>query len=666
MSSMKKLIKYVLNPKKTEDLMYCGGHNCDCQNAFEDFMSVKEEFNKTDGVQCIHFTQSFSPEDNITAQTAKEIAERFLQYSKFDGFQVLYGIHMDKNHLHTHYVINSVNMDTGLKWHMGTNEKDLQPIKDYSDKLCKEYGLKTIFEVKLNKGARTAGEYRQSGNAQSWKYELYLAVLNSMIYSSSQAEFIDIMNKLGYGVNWTADKKYVTFVTPEKMKCRNSRLYPQQMFTKEAMEKQFAENINYKSGREEFIKLIDMYRKENVSCKYPLSDIKNNNSEVVGILQEDYTLKYKTQLEQDIKFELYRNMMYSLNTSKSIEELSDKLMRKGIRANMSGDTENIDFIIGEKVISNNELYPAEKFTRTAILLRLTENQCKWELNKLFGKSMYKAKSVDEFYKLLKESGYTIKYHDENSSFAVKNNDTFICNSNEIWFAERYTKENLSDFYEEKKIMSELNKALFITSKTSFTMEEFIAQMSDKGYTVAERDGKLVYTAEDKEYSESKTYPKGAYTIKGLEMQFEFNTDKDECNKAAFRLRQVSASIEQFADGMEKLGYRTEWNEDGFMEVKTDKGQYFKYKDIYSKDLFKKESIQNQCKKVMNDIKFDMFCEIVQLLRQLNKEERQPISAMQGMEDLSGEKLREYMYHYEEGSNYNDNLRGYIRNTDMER
>lgn len=46
------------------------------------------------------------------------------------------------------------------------------------------------------------------------------------------------MNKLGYQVNWTDTRKYITYTTPEGYKCRDNKLY-EEKYTKGVMENEF-------------------------------------------------------------------------------------------------------------------------------------------------------------------------------------------------------------------------------------------------------------------------------------------------------------------------------------------------------------------------------------------------------------------------------------------
>ena len=240
--ALRRVINYITRSDKTEDsLIY--GELCNKSTAYEDFVQVKQMYGKEKGRQYIHFVQSFSPDEDITPEIANEIAQKLISHPAFKGFQVLIATHTDTPHIHTHFVINSVNSETGLKWQLSAEE--LQSIKDYSDELCREYGLNVIDNDKKEKGHKSGGEYRSKQKGTSWKYEIFLAVTACMKTAASRKDFIDKMSKLGYQVIWDDNKKYITFITPDGKKCRNKKLYPPERFTKENMERVFEKNKQF-------------------------------------------------------------------------------------------------------------------------------------------------------------------------------------------------------------------------------------------------------------------------------------------------------------------------------------------------------------------------------------------------------------------------------------
>ena len=234
---MKRAINYIKNPLKTETQLV-GGKDCSPDTAFNEFVMTKQNFNKEKGRQFIHFVQSFSPNDKATPEVINEIGKMLLAHEAFKDFQIVYATHTDKEHLHNHFIINSVSFISGRKWQL--SKEQLESLKEYSDELCGEYGLIIVDGVKENHKNR--GEYRAKDKKQSWKYELYLAVKHCKWCSCSKEEFVDNMKKLGYKVDWIDERKYITFTTSEGKKCRNRKLYPPEQFTKEELLKAFELN----------------------------------------------------------------------------------------------------------------------------------------------------------------------------------------------------------------------------------------------------------------------------------------------------------------------------------------------------------------------------------------------------------------------------------------
>ena len=210
--SMSYIFKYVMDNEKTEDKLI-SGVNCSPESAFEEFTYVKERFGKTDGRQYYHIIQSFSPDDDVTPEMAHKIALKFAEC--FPGFQIPIATHTNKEHIHTHFVMNSVNFETGKKFHQ--SEKEMEERKRYSNRLCREYGLSET-EVK--------SDYK---NIPKWKLELRRTALAALKWSRTKEEFIEYMENHGYKVKWEDGYKYITFTTPDGHKCRDNKLFCDQL-----------------------------------------------------------------------------------------------------------------------------------------------------------------------------------------------------------------------------------------------------------------------------------------------------------------------------------------------------------------------------------------------------------------------------------------------------
>lgn len=231
------LIKYCSQDKKTvhNGRKLVTGVNCVAQSAFNEMMNTKLQYRKTGGRQYYHIMQSFHPDELITPETAHEIALRFAE-ENFPGFEVLVATHVDRNHVHSHFVVNSVNVETGYKFHSDNNE--IQRLRDASDKLCLEYGLSVVVpKSKKVKGMSTA-EYHTAEKGQSWKLDLAIAIDEAMRYAVSKEHFIELMELEGYEVKWKDTHKYITYTCPNGRPCRDNKLH-EEKYLKENMEDEF-------------------------------------------------------------------------------------------------------------------------------------------------------------------------------------------------------------------------------------------------------------------------------------------------------------------------------------------------------------------------------------------------------------------------------------------
>ena len=231
------LLHYCMQDKKTlhNGRKLVTGVNCVAQSAFNEMVNTKLQYRKPGGRQYYHIMQSFHPDEPITPETAHEIALRFAE-ENFPGYEVLVATHVDRHHIHSHFVLNSVNAETGLKFHSDNHE--IQRLRDSSDKLCVEYGLSVVVpKSKKVKGMSTA-EYHVAEKGQSWKLDLAMAIDEAMRYAVSKEHFIELMEMEGYEVKWKDTHKYITYTCPNGRPCRDNKLH-EEKYLKENMEDEF-------------------------------------------------------------------------------------------------------------------------------------------------------------------------------------------------------------------------------------------------------------------------------------------------------------------------------------------------------------------------------------------------------------------------------------------
>lgn len=230
--NIKKNINYVTQDKKTT-VELITGKDCMAESCLEEMLYIKNLYNKNGGRQYIHIIQSFDSKDNLTPNQVHNAGLKLA--NTFNGFQVLVATHIDKEHLHNHLIVNSVSFENGYKIQM--SKKDLQYLKEYSDKICLEIGA-SVIPKKDKTNYIKRNEYRVAERGESWKFKLMNAIDLSMAESTCKEDFIKNMNKLGYQVNWTDTRKYITYTTPEGYKCRDNKLF-EEKYSKGEMENEF-------------------------------------------------------------------------------------------------------------------------------------------------------------------------------------------------------------------------------------------------------------------------------------------------------------------------------------------------------------------------------------------------------------------------------------------
>ena len=238
-SAMKGVIDYCCQDKKVYDEIsnqrLVSGINCDGENAFKEFMATKKSYGKTDGMNFYQYVQSFSPEENITPQKAHEVALEFAERA-WTGYEVLVATHCDAQHIHSHFVINSVSFENGKK--LRQNPNTLKSLRALSDEICRQHNLSTLEPYSKDGMKISTREYRTAVKGQSWKFKLMNDIDKAMNISGSKEDFINALSIMGYSVTWTNDRKYITYQCPNKMKCRDIKLHNDK-YLKGSMENEF-------------------------------------------------------------------------------------------------------------------------------------------------------------------------------------------------------------------------------------------------------------------------------------------------------------------------------------------------------------------------------------------------------------------------------------------
>ena len=234
---MKSVMRYVSQLGKTlwDGQQLVSGIGCQPETAFDEFLSTKLLHHKDGGVQFYHMVQSFPKGADVDPRAVHEAARQLAGY--FEGCEILVCTHTDREHIHSHCIINSVNFETGKKIHMA--DEQIQALRVCNDQICGELGLpKFQKDEQRQSGGMSNAEYYPASKGESWKFELMRVIDECMRCAGNREEFLVLLRSEGYDATWTDSRKNITYVTPDGRKCRDSKLHMEK-YLKENMEAEF-------------------------------------------------------------------------------------------------------------------------------------------------------------------------------------------------------------------------------------------------------------------------------------------------------------------------------------------------------------------------------------------------------------------------------------------
>ena len=191
-------INYVLNGDKTQERVLTAHLNCDPGRECRQMLDTKRAYGKEDGVMYYHIIQSFKPGE-ITPELALEIAKEFAQ-EHLAGYETVIGVHVDREHIHAHLVFNSVNADTGEKYHSNT-QSYYQQIRATSDRLCREHGLSIIMEGSSGKAVSYIEWLRQSRGQPTFRSMLEADLRTAIEDANDLGHFFMLMEHMGWEIS---------------------------------------------------------------------------------------------------------------------------------------------------------------------------------------------------------------------------------------------------------------------------------------------------------------------------------------------------------------------------------------------------------------------------------------------------------------------------------
>lgn len=201
------VIRYAVNSEKTQETSskdgaplhrFVSGINCSPATARDEMLAVKKRFGKEDGTVAYHGYQSFAPGE-ATPELAHEIGVKLATRLWGDRYQVIIATHLDKeNHLHNHFVLNTVSFADGIKYHR--TRKDYHEMQTVSDALCREYRLSVIENPQYGK-AKQYGEWRaEQEQRPTWRGLIRTDIDEAVRQAMTERQFFDALRKKGYAM----------------------------------------------------------------------------------------------------------------------------------------------------------------------------------------------------------------------------------------------------------------------------------------------------------------------------------------------------------------------------------------------------------------------------------------------------------------------------------
>lgn len=210
LQGLRDVMDYMTQDYKTEEQRYVSGVNCAPAIARDEMQMVKMQFGKEGGIVAFHGYQSFAPGE-VTPEQAHAIGVELAKRLWGDRFQVVVATHLDKEHTHNHFVLNSVSFVDGKKFNDCKATYAL--MRRTSDELCREHGLSVIEHPEQGRTrSYDAWEAEQKGKP-TWYSQIRRDVDAAITRSFLFEHFIDNLKRQGYEVK---QSKYIAVRPPGK------------------------------------------------------------------------------------------------------------------------------------------------------------------------------------------------------------------------------------------------------------------------------------------------------------------------------------------------------------------------------------------------------------------------------------------------------------------
>lgn len=193
LAGMKALLDYIARVGREEQIYKAFGMGIsdNVDKANRTIIFNKKTHDKVDNNLYKHYVLSFAP-DFSNLELIEKITREFVQKEFLDkGFLCFVGIHIDKDHYHSHILVDTVNFNTGYKLHqldsgdmkkarykdkvLPEHEISLQHLKDSMEEIAMSYGVESPKkESEKNKSINIGkmSKYKGVTKENSWRTKI--------------------------------------------------------------------------------------------------------------------------------------------------------------------------------------------------------------------------------------------------------------------------------------------------------------------------------------------------------------------------------------------------------------------------------------------------------------------------------------------------------------
>ena len=293
----RRLIKYILNPDKTDNLKLVSDFGMSNYLDFPSHVEMVEMYNVNfanndklyesrndrqekhqQTIHAHHLIQSFSPEDNLTPEEINRIGYETMMELTGGRFKFIVATHTDKDHVHNHILINAIdrNSDKKLIWNYAL-ERNLRMI---SDRISKVAGAKIIEKRYSYRGYK---KYRESSHKFELKQRLYFLLQQSKSFD----DFLEKAKQLHVQIDFS--QKYSRFLMTDRTMVkpiRGRQLSKRDLYDEDFFKTYFAKQ-EIESRLKFLLKSVYLLEELHVKAKELNLTIELKQKNVMFTLEED-------------------------------------------------------------------------------------------------------------------------------------------------------------------------------------------------------------------------------------------------------------------------------------------------------------------------------------------------------------------------------------------